>query len=344
MATIGRGSAVVQFRRGRTIKGKSASLAWGAVHLALLSTGEDRAKALIDWTWAASATSGRPGSPCEPTSVTLDSVRVAPSGDQFELSFGNQRAVIVEVGGGIRTYSVGGNDILDGYGIEERCPSGRGQGLIPWPNRLRDGRYRFDDRDHQLPLTEPDKHNAIHGLTRWANWTPTDHAANRVTMRHRLHPQPGYPFALDLEITYSLADDGLCVHTTATNIGTRPAPYGTGAHPYLASSTPTIDTARLRAPGRIWLPTDDRGIPTGAEPVTDTDYDFQAPRLIRTVKLDTGYTDLVRDSNGIARVELLADTRTTTLWLDQAYPYVMLFTGDSLPDPNAAGAVSASSR
>jgi NADH dehydrogenase len=52
MATIGRAAAVVQFRRGRTMKGKAASLAWGAVHLALLSTGEDRAKAVIDWTWA----------------------------------------------------------------------------------------------------------------------------------------------------------------------------------------------------------------------------------------------------------------------------------------------------
>jgi NADH dehydrogenase len=52
MATIGRGSAVVQFRRGRTMKGKAAFLAWGAVHLALLSTGEDRAKAVVDWTWA----------------------------------------------------------------------------------------------------------------------------------------------------------------------------------------------------------------------------------------------------------------------------------------------------
>jgi NADH:ubiquinone reductase (H+-translocating) len=52
MATIGRGAAVVQFRRGRTMKGKAASLAWGAVHLALLSTGEDRAKAVVNWTWA----------------------------------------------------------------------------------------------------------------------------------------------------------------------------------------------------------------------------------------------------------------------------------------------------
>jgi NADH:quinone reductase (non-electrogenic) len=52
MATIGRGAAVIQTRRGKTVKGRTAFLAWGAVHLALLSTGEDRAKAIVDWTWA----------------------------------------------------------------------------------------------------------------------------------------------------------------------------------------------------------------------------------------------------------------------------------------------------
>jgi NADH dehydrogenase len=52
MATIGRGAAVIQFRRGKTMKGKTAFLAWGTVHLALLSTGEDRAKALVNWTWS----------------------------------------------------------------------------------------------------------------------------------------------------------------------------------------------------------------------------------------------------------------------------------------------------
>ena len=54
MATIGRGAAVMQGPHGRTMRGKSAWLAWGAVHLALLSTGEDRAKAVVDWTWAVS--------------------------------------------------------------------------------------------------------------------------------------------------------------------------------------------------------------------------------------------------------------------------------------------------
>jgi NADH dehydrogenase len=52
MATIGRRAAVVQMPRGRSMTGTSAWLAWGAVHLALLSTGEDRSRAIIDWTWA----------------------------------------------------------------------------------------------------------------------------------------------------------------------------------------------------------------------------------------------------------------------------------------------------
>jgi NADH:quinone reductase (non-electrogenic) len=52
MATIGRGSAVVQMMGGRTMKGKTAQVAWATVHLALLPTNEDRAKAVVDWAGA----------------------------------------------------------------------------------------------------------------------------------------------------------------------------------------------------------------------------------------------------------------------------------------------------
>jgi NADH:ubiquinone reductase (H+-translocating) len=53
MATIGRGSAVVQMLGGKTIKGKQAQLAWGTVHLALLPTNQDRAEAVVNWAGAA---------------------------------------------------------------------------------------------------------------------------------------------------------------------------------------------------------------------------------------------------------------------------------------------------
>ena len=95
---------------------------------------------------------------------------LSPSGEQFEIAYGDQRAVVVEVGGGLRTYSAAGRELLDGYPADERITSGRGQVLLPWPNRLQDGTYEFDGRHHQLPLTEPEHRNAIHGLVRWAGW------------------------------------------------------------------------------------------------------------------------------------------------------------------------------
>ena len=42
--------------------------------------------------------------------------------------------------------------------------------LIPWPNRLAEGRYSFAGSEHQLPLDEPERENAIHGLLRWRAW------------------------------------------------------------------------------------------------------------------------------------------------------------------------------
>lgn len=56
-----------------------------------------------------------------------------PSGVQVELVHSDQRAVVVEVGGGLREYAVAGRPVLDGYGAAEMGSSGRGQTLIPWP-------------------------------------------------------------------------------------------------------------------------------------------------------------------------------------------------------------------
>ncbi len=91
---------------------------------------------------------------------------IAPSGEQIEIAAGDQQAVVVEVGGGLRSYSAGGRQLVDGYRADEMSSSARGQVLIPWPNRLQDGRYEFDGRRHQLPLNEPEQRNAIHGLVR----------------------------------------------------------------------------------------------------------------------------------------------------------------------------------
>ena len=259
---------------------------------------------------------------------------IAPSGEQIELTLGDQRAVVVEVGGGLRTYSAGGHELLDGYPADAMSPSGRGQVLLPWPNRIQDGSYEFEGGRHQLPLDDVPEQDAIHGLVRWATWTVGERSANRVVMEHALHPRPGYPFSLALGIEYLLSAEGLSVRTTATNVGPEPCPYGSGAHPYLTVGTATVNSVVLRAPGRTVLRSDERGIPTGAGPVEGTEFDFRRPRPIGDTRLDNCFTDLERDDDGLARVELRDSDagRGVTLWVDEHYPFLMLFTGDPLPD------------
>ncbi|MGH9063881.1 MAG: aldose 1-epimerase family protein [Acidimicrobiales bacterium] len=259
----------------------------------------------------------------------------APAGAQVELAFHDQRAHVVEVGGAVRAYTAGDRPLLDGYGAAERCTGARGQSLIPWPNRLRDGRYTFGGLDHQLPLTEPARQNAIHGLVRWANWTVAEQDRARVTMAHTLHPRDGWPFTLGLRIAYELGEDGLSVRTTATNLGGGPCPYGAGAHPYLTLGTGSIDELSLRAPGTRWMRTDDRMIPEGLEPVDQSSYDWREHRVIGSTVLDVGYADLDRGPDGLAKVELVhgQSGATVELWMDRAYEYLMLFTGDSLDEP-----------
>jgi aldose 1-epimerase len=259
-----------------------------------------------------------------------------PSGRQYELVHEEQRAVVVEVGAGLRLYEVGGRPVLDSYGEDEMCRSGRGQMLIPWPNRIAGGAYVFDDTPYQLPLTEAAAGNAIHGLVRWRQWPAREHEANRLVMEHVLNPQPGYPFTLELTITYVLSSDGLSVQTLARNASDKACPFGAGAHPYLTLGTTPIDGLVLRVPAATVLASDERGIPVGSGPVTGTKYDFRDSREIAETVLDHCFTDLERDADGIARATVSdrSQGRGVELWVDGSHTHLMVFTGDPLPDVN----------
>ena len=76
-----------------------------------------------------------------------------PTGEQYEISSGDQRAVITEVGATLRSFQVGGRDVVRGFAADEVVHGGLGQQLLPWPNRIRDGRYTFEGTEQQ-PLLE----------------------------------------------------------------------------------------------------------------------------------------------------------------------------------------------
>jgi aldose 1-epimerase len=255
-----------------------------------------------------------------------------PSGEQFEIRHGSQRVTVVEVGGGVREYAVADRPVLDPYPLYAMCDGAHGTPLIPWPNRLGDGTYTFDGTDYGVALTEPDKHNAIHGFLRWRSWQVSEHEKSRVVVETRLHPLMGYPFTLNVEVAYELGEEGLLVATTAANLGEKACPYGAGQHPYLSPGVGSIDdcTLELGASTRI-LTDNERQLPTGRAAVEGTDFDFRTARRIGGQKLDTPFTDLDRDEQGRAWASLTApDGSRTELWVDEHYPIIEIYTGDTL--------------
>ncbi|MGZ4445352.1 MAG: aldose 1-epimerase family protein [Nocardioides sp.] len=255
-----------------------------------------------------------------------------PSGDQYEIRGGGYRAVVTESGAALRLLEHAGRPLLDGFAEDERSPGGRGQVLVPWPNRLRDGAYTFAGRDQQLTLTEPALHNASHGLVRWVAWSLEEHTAHSVSLTYRLMAQTGYPWTLDLHLVYDLSADGLTVTRTATNMSAEAAPYAAGAHPYLAVGD-GIDHLELTLPAATRSLVDDRLLPVGREPVEGTAYDFRVARPLRGTGFNDAFTDLERDEDGLATT-VLRDPRTgqgVALWVDRAHPWLQVYSADDVP-------------
>ncbi|HEX6872319.1 MAG TPA: aldose 1-epimerase family protein [Micromonosporaceae bacterium] len=262
-------------------------------------------------------------------------VTMAPSGQQWTISSGPHEAVLVEVGGGLRGYRVAGVDVVDGYTEHEMCPASAGQVLAPWPNRIRDGRYVFDGEAYQLALTEPVRHNAIHGLVAWVRWELVGATADSVTLGHDLPPQPGYPWPLRLRVTWTVSADGLHASNAVTNLSADPCPFGFSAHPYLRVPEVAIDDLTLHVPAGSRLLTDGRSLPIGAARVAGSEFDYRQPRRIGPAMLDTAFGDLSRDTvDGRTAVRLSAvDGRGVRVWADAGFTWWQVFTADTLPGP-----------
>lgn len=256
-----------------------------------------------------------------------------PSGTQYELHHGDQEAVITEVGAALRLYRVGGREVIVPFGADEIAGAFHGAVLVPWPNRLCDGQYSFDGADYQVPLSEPARQTALHGLVVWERWAKVEHCADRVTLQLDLVPTPGYPFALRTTISYELTDEDLAVTLTTRNLGTRDAPYGVGFHPWLSPGDDALDAATLSLDADSWVPTDDRLLPTGRVPVPD-EMDFRVGRQLGDQVLDDAFVDATYH-DGLSWLRLTgSDGRTAAVWMDTSMTSWQVCTGDGIDPPD----------
>jgi aldose 1-epimerase len=261
---------------------------------------------------------------------------MALTGQQWTITAGEHEATVVEVGAGLRSYRHAGVDVTCPYSEDVLPPKCCGSPLVPWPNRLRNGRYRFDGADLQVALSEPATGNAIHGLARWARWSPVEHSASAVTLRIDLVPQTGWPFEVRVDVRYALGADGLTVTVTAQNTGTRRAPFGAGFHPYLSTRGVPLDDVELLLPAATRLLTDERQIPVGSQPVAGTDHDLRALRPLGTLRMDDCFTDL-QTAGGRGVAELHTARGGAQLWFEPAFGHLQAFTLDPFPGLHTAG-------
>jgi aldose 1-epimerase len=231
-------------------------------------------------------------------------------------------------GGGLRALTVRDWQVLDGYPTGTLPHGRRGGVLLPWPNRLRDGRWRWDGQQLQLDVSSPEAPTAIHGLVSWQAWTVLDTDDGAVTVGTLVEPRPGYPFRLAAAIDYRLADGGLTTTVRVRNDGPAAAPFGVGMHPYLsvgAGQDGDVGLAELSVPARTALDLDG-GLPTGRSHPFDGDVGRIGDRAF-----DDALTDLIRDGDGSARVRLRGPAGELELALDGAWRWLQVYTGDTLP-------------
>ena len=265
------------------------------------------------------------------------------TGAQFEISAGEHWAAASEVGANLRGYRVAGVDVTHVHDPAGLPPKSNGAVLMPWPNRVRGGRFSFDGQDLQLILSDPVLGNASHGLGCWARWRVDEHRPDEVRLSCDLVPQKGWPFEVRAQVSYRVdAYTGLTVTLGAHNTGASAVPFGAGSHPYLSTGSARLDEVQLRVPATSRLLTDDAQIPTGALDVRDTDYDLRQLRALGSLRLDTAFVDLQpdRDRPDRGSVSLRTADRDTTLWWDHpAFSTVQVFTVAELSPGHGAIAI-----
>lgn len=261
---------------------------------------------------------------------------LSPTGTQVLLRRGDVSAQIAQVGASLRGLRVGDVDIVTPYPQDQPTPSASGVVLTPWPNRVRDGAWDDEGTPRQLAITEPKFGNASHGLLRFVSYDIEQSDAS-ATLRATIVPQTGYPYLIETSVTYTLTDAGIDVEHVLTNRSTTAAPVALGTHPFVGISDVDTHDLVLRVPASTEIDTDERMLPIGTHPADPV---LREGVRVGEIRLDSGFTDLARDDDGLVRHTLTApDGRRVTLWQGEGFDVVQVYTATNYPGQELAIAI-----
>lgn len=265
------------------------------------------------------------------------------TGEQYEITFGSSRAVITQLGAGLRAFEVDGVPYVETFAKDAaKPPMAAGSVLVPWPNRVAGARWEFDGKPQDLEVTEPARGNAIHGLVRFQPWRVVIRERTRITLALDVPVQAGWPIALRIGLRYTVGRRGLMVEHDVRNIGDQPVPFGVGCHPYPRAGRTPRDECQLQLAAHTVLPRDETTLIPNGPPadVTGTDVDFRTPVGLAGRDLDTPFGDCRPEEDGLIHHRLTSATGGVEMWADPDFRWVQVFTPNDFPDP-AGGTKSA---
>ncbi|KHS52097.1 aldose 1-epimerase family protein [Brevibacterium linens] len=270
----------------------------------------------------------------------------------IELACDESTAAISPIGASLVRFSVGDRPIVVPMNAFD------GAVLAPWPNRIDGGRFDFAGDSHQLPITEPERNTALHGLVADVEWSVVERTESTISLEYALEPTEGYPFEFSLQVDFELAEAELRMRARALNTGSAPAPFGFGFHPWLSGGAgELVDEAQLVIPAAHWYETNERLIPTGVRPFDDgtavpADHvsddsacmvckDFRALRLIGGTVLDDALGQPRRGDDGWSRARLKGtDLREVVVGMGPGFRTWQACTGDGLDEDLARRAIA----
>ena len=280
----------------------------------------------------------------------------------IELACDESAAVISPIGASLVRFSVGDRPVVVPMNAFD------GAVLAPWPNRIDGGRFDFAGASHQLPITEPERGTALHGLVADVEWSVVERTESTVSLEYTLEATEGYPFEFALQVDFELTEAELRMRARALNTGSGPAPFGFGFHPWLSAGASAedaggpehdclVDEAQLVIPAAHWHETNERLIPTAVRPFDDgtavpADHvsddsacmvckDFRALRLIGGTVLDDAFGQPRRGDDGWSRARLKGtDLREVVVGMGPGFRTWQACTGDGLDEDLARRAIA----
>ncbi len=188
--------------------------------------------------------------------------------------------------------------------------------LVPFSNRIREGKFRFAGRGVQLPLNVPGQRHCEHGHGWQAPWRAIAQSEASLTVEYR-HPAGAWPFPYSAWQIFRLEPEWLTVEIAVKNTGSEPMPIGIGLHPYFPRTPRTTLTAHV---DRIW-DTDDEVMPIG---LSDLPAECRMSEGLRVdgAALDNGFTGWSRR----AEIEWPENHARLVMTADQPLGFLVVYT------------------